>query len=182
MADGGVMDHFSGLSVTGIPARRMAVVWTILWSFCNCDGCSGRWRWHGQLSGLSVTVRYAVADGGGISHFLVFSVTVMSATADGNSMDDFWCFCHCEVCCSGRQWQGPFSGLLSPWGLPWWMAVVWDIFRSFCHCEVLPQPKVTACTTFWSLLSPRGPSTADGDRMPHYRAISITARSSSNPW
>ena len=51
MADGTYMDHFL--------------------VFCHHEVCRGRWQWHGPFFGLSVTVRYYTADGGGMDHFLV---------------------------------------------------------------------------------------------------------------
>ena len=72
MVDNGGIDHFLVfLSPCGL-LWRMAVAWTILWSFCHREDCTGGWLWHGAFSGLSVTVRSAVVDDGGIDHFVVF--------------------------------------------------------------------------------------------------------------
>ena len=71
-ADGGAMDIFLVfLSPLGLP-WRMTVAWTIFWSFGHYEDYHGRWRWHGQFFGLSVTIRSAAADDGGMDHFLLF--------------------------------------------------------------------------------------------------------------
>ena len=51
MADGTDMDHFL--------------------VFCHHEVCCGRWLWHGPFSGLFGIVRFSVAYGGDMDHFLV---------------------------------------------------------------------------------------------------------------
>ena len=66
------MDHLLVfLSPCGL-ALGIAVAWMILWSFCHREVCRDGWQSHGPFSDLSVTVRSAATDGGGIDHFLVF--------------------------------------------------------------------------------------------------------------
>ena len=50
----------------------MAVAWVILWSgkaHGDHELCRSGWRWSGPFSGLSITMRCAVADGDGMHHF-----------------------------------------------------------------------------------------------------------------
>ena len=155
-AYGGGMDHFMVfLSPWGLP-RVMAVALTIFWSFCYREVCRGGWRWHGLLSGLSVTMRSAAAYGVGMDHFLVFLSLWGLPRLMAVAWTIFWSLCHRDVCRGGWPWNGLFSGLsvtmrsaaaygggmdqflvfLSPWGLPRLIAVAWTIFWSFCHLEV----------------------------------------------
>ena len=115
VANGGDMDHFLAfLSLSGLP-RRMMVAWIIFWTFCHCQVYRGIWQWHRPFSGLSVTVRFAVADACHVPSSGL-SVTVKPATADDGGMDHFLAF-------------------LSLSGLPRRMMVAWIIFWTFCHCQ-----------------------------------------------
>ena len=57
---------------------------------------------------------------------------------------------------------------------PWWQYA--PLFGLFWHCEVNQQPIITACTIFWSFLSPWGPLAAHGDNMHHFLVSSVTVR------
>ena len=167
------MDHFLVfLSPWGLP-HRIAVAWTIFWSFCHREVFRVLRRCHGPFSGLSITVSSAAAYGGGVYHFLAF----LSPCGLSQQMALAWTlFCLPEH--SGDTMQH-FSFFLSCEVFRSTMATPWNIFCFFfCHHEVFRRMMVTPRVYFCSFLSLRGLSEKNVDTIGHFLVFSVTARPS----
>ena len=125
-----------------------------------------------------------LALGDNMHHFLIIFVSTVSLPAHVDNMHHFLVILslRCHLPAQGdnmHHFLVIFVTAVS-FSNPLWQHA--PLFVNFCYLDVLYQPMVTTCTTFWSFLSPRCPLQVHSDNIHHFFDIFIPAVFSSSPW